>query len=163
MVYIAEPLPRSFHNFYQTKRQPIYMLKMSSYPNSSTLNFKKDNASDIMIGKDFLVFNAVKLLLSEYSVLSTQFCCPKCSIVSTGCIWWILWFCICYASAAHREIFDVNTLIGKLHQLASPNLQEIFIGKYASLDWNKPHSEKQDICRMHFFENYLSFSTGWFS
>ena len=27
-----------------------------------------------------------------------------------------------------REIFSVNTLRGKLHQLGSPNLQDIFIG-----------------------------------
>ena len=39
----------------------------------------------------------------------------------------ILWFSIRYA-AAHREIFGVNTLGGKLYQLGSPNLQEIFIG-----------------------------------
>ena len=32
------------------------------------------------------------------------------------------------AAAARREIFGVNTLRGKLHQLGSPNLQDIFIG-----------------------------------
>ena len=31
--------------------------------------------------------------------------------------------------AARREIFDVNALRGKLHQLGSPNLQDIFIGE----------------------------------
>ena len=43
-------------------------------------------------------------------------------IVSTGCIWWILWFCVGYDTASSREIFDVNALSGKLDQLASPNL-----------------------------------------
>ena len=38
----------------------------------------------------------------------------------------ILWFSVRYA--ARREIFDVNALRGKLHQLGSPNLQHIFIG-----------------------------------
>ena len=42
--------------------------------------------------------------------------------------WWILWFSVRYAAAACREIFGANTLRGKLHQLASPNLQDIFIG-----------------------------------
>ena len=43
---------------------------------------------------------------------------------------WILWFSVCYASAAaaRREIFGVNALRGRLHQLGSPNLQDIFIG-----------------------------------
>ena len=50
-------------------------------------------------------------------------------IVSTGGIRWILWFSIRYAAAAARiEIFGVNALKGKLHQLVSPNLQHIFIG-----------------------------------
>ena len=36
---------------------------------------------------------------------------------------------LCYAAAtAHGEIFSVNALRGKLHQLGSPNLQDIFIG-----------------------------------
>ena len=48
--------------------------------------------------------------------------------VSTGGIRWILWFSVCYAAAVHREIFGINTLRGKLHQLGSPNLQDIFIG-----------------------------------
>ena len=49
-------------------------------------------------------------------------------IVSTGIIRWILWFSVRYAAAAaRREIFGVNALRGKLHQLGSPNLQDIFI------------------------------------
>ena len=48
-------------------------------------------------------------------------------IVSTRGICWILWFSVRYA-AARREIFGVNALRGKLHQLGSPNLQDIFIG-----------------------------------
>ena len=31
-------------------------------------------------------------------------------------------------AAANREIFGVNTLRRKLHQLGSPNLRDIFIG-----------------------------------
>ena len=31
-------------------------------------------------------------------------------------------------AATRREIFGVNTLRRKLHQLGSPNLQDIFIG-----------------------------------
>ena len=31
------------------------------------------------------------------------------------------------AAAAGREIFDVNALRGKLHQLGSPNLQDIYL------------------------------------
>ena len=50
-------------------------------------------------------------------------------IVSTGAIRWILWFSVCYAAATYREIFDVNTLSGNLHQLGSPNLRDIFIGR----------------------------------
>ena len=49
-------------------------------------------------------------------------------IVSTGGIRWILWFSVRYAAAARREIFGVNALRGKLHQLGLPNLQDIFIG-----------------------------------
>ena len=49
-------------------------------------------------------------------------------IVSTGGIQWILWFSVRYAAAARREIFGVNAVRGKLHQLGSPNLQDIFIG-----------------------------------
>ena len=51
-------------------------------------------------------------------------------VVSTGGIWWILWFSVRYAAAAaaRREIFGVNALRGKLHQLGSQNLQDIFIG-----------------------------------
>ena len=49
--------------------------------------------------------------------------------VSTRGIRWILWFSVRYAAAAaHREIFSVNALRGKLHQLGSPNLQDIFFG-----------------------------------
>ena len=52
----------------------------------------------------------------------------KYVIVYTGGIWWILSFSIHnFAAAAHREIFGVNALRGKLHQLGSPNLQDIFI------------------------------------
>ena len=32
------------------------------------------------------------------------------------------------ALATRREIFGVNALRGKLHQLGSPNFQDIFIG-----------------------------------
>ena len=49
-------------------------------------------------------------------------------VVSTGRIWWILWFSVRYAAAARREIFGVNALRGKQQQLGSPNLQDIFIG-----------------------------------
>ena len=56
-------------------------------------------------------------------------------IVSTGGIRGILWFSICYTAAApRREIFDINALRGKLHQLGSPNLQDIFIG--GELHWD---------------------------
>ena len=41
-----------------------------------------------------------------------------------------------YAGAACREIFGVNTLRGKIHQLSSPNLQDIFIGGKLLWDWN---------------------------
>ena len=47
-------------------------------------------------------------------------------IVSTGCLRWILWISV-HSATARREIFGVNTLRGKLHQLGSPNLQDIFI------------------------------------
>ena len=50
-------------------------------------------------------------------------------IVSNGGIWWILYFSIRCATAAHSEIFIFNALRGKLHQLGSPNLQDIFIGR----------------------------------
>ena len=49
-------------------------------------------------------------------------------IVFTGGIRWILWFSVRYAAAVRRAIFGVNALRGKLHQLGSPNLQDIFIG-----------------------------------
>ena len=49
-------------------------------------------------------------------------------IVSTGSIWWILWFSVRYSAAARREIFGVNALRGKQQQLGSPNLQDICIG-----------------------------------
>ena len=52
----------------------------------------------------------------------------QCIFVSTGGIRWILWFSVHYAAAARRKIFGVNALRGKLHQLGSPNLQDIFIG-----------------------------------
>ena len=39
------------------------------------------------------------------------------------------WFSIPYlAAAARREIFDINALRGKLHDLGSPNIQDIFVG-----------------------------------
>ena len=50
-------------------------------------------------------------------------------IVSTGGIRWIIWFSVRYAAAAGREIFSFNALRGKLHQLGSPNLGDIFIGR----------------------------------
>ena len=46
-------------------------------------------------------------------------------IVFIRCIQWVLSFNVCYA-AMHR-VFAINSLSGKLHQLASPNLQDIFI------------------------------------
>ena len=50
-------------------------------------------------------------------------------IASTGSIFWILWFSVHYTAAAvRRQIFGVNALRGKRQQLASPNLQDIFIG-----------------------------------
>ena len=69
----------------------------------------------------------------------------------------------CSLHRCQIEIFNVNTLSGKLNQLASPNLQDIFTGRKASLGLKVTHSEKQDGRRLHFFENYLPFSTGWFS
>ena len=54
-------------------------------------------------------------------------------IVSTRGIQWILWFSVRYAATARRENFGVNALRGKLHQLGSPNLQDIFIGGYEPL------------------------------
>ena len=50
----------------------------------------------------------------------------------------ILWFTFRYAATPRREIFGVNALRGKVHQLGSPNLHD-------------------------FFENHLHFSTGCFS
>ena len=50
-----------------------------------------------------------------------------------GCLRWIHWFSVHHATTARREIFGVNTLRGKLHQLGSPNLQDIFIWGLASL------------------------------
>ena len=53
--------------------------------------------------------------------------------VSDGGIWWVLWLSFCYANAtARREIFGVNALRGKLHQLGSANFQDIFIGRGVS-------------------------------
>ena len=51
-------------------------------------------------------------------------------ILSPKGIRWILWFSIRYAAAAttRREIFGVNALRGKLHQLGPRNLQDIVIG-----------------------------------
>ena len=37
------------------------------------------------------------------------------------------WCFLAFATVMHRESFDVNTLSGKLDQLASPNLQDVFI------------------------------------
>ena len=48
--------------------------------------------------------------------------------VSTGSIRWILWFSVRYTTAAAHRDFGVDALRGKLHQLGSPNLQDIFIG-----------------------------------
>ena len=48
-------------------------------------------------------------------------------IVPTGGTQWILWFSVRYTAATHRDILDVNAL-RKLHQLGSPNLQDIFFG-----------------------------------
>ena len=51
-------------------------------------------------------------------------------IVSTGGIQWILWFSVRYTAVATRtEIFVIDALRGKLHQLGSSNLQGIFIGR----------------------------------
>ena len=49
-------------------------------------------------------------------------------IVSNGGIRWILWLSVHYAAAVRREIFGINALRGKLHQLGLPNLQDIFGG-----------------------------------
>ena len=62
-----------------------------------------------------------KLFLLQLSALKL--------IVSTGGIPWILWFNVRYSADVRREIFGVTTLRGKLHQLGSPNLQDIFIGR----------------------------------
>ena len=43
-------------------------------------------------------------------------------------IWWILGIRYAATATARREIFG-NALRGKLHQLGSPNLQDIFIGR----------------------------------
>ena len=48
--------------------------------------------------------------------------------INTLYIWWILWFSVRYAATTRREIFGVNTLCGKLDQLSSLSLQNIFIG-----------------------------------
>ena len=40
----------------------------------------------------------------------------------------IIWFSVRYTSTG-RDTFNVNALTGKLHQLASPNLEGIFIGR----------------------------------
>ena len=49
-------------------------------------------------------------------------------IVSIKSIQWILWFSLRYTAAECREIFGVNAPREKVHQLGSPNLQDIFIG-----------------------------------
>ena len=66
----------------------------------------------------------IDLVTSAKELLSVP---ERALIVSTGGIWWILWFSV-HCAAARREIFGVNALRGKLHQLGSPNLQDIFIG-----------------------------------
>ena len=38
-------------------------------------------------------------------------------------------FGLAFATVPQRDIFGVNALKGKLHQLGSPNLQDIFIGR----------------------------------
>ena len=64
----------------------------------------------------------------------------------------------------HIHIFGVKALRGKLHQLGSPNLQDIFIGGVTfSGTENSLILKKQDGRRRHFFENNLHFSTGCFS
>ena len=69
---------------------------------------------------------AMHILKSSHKTYSTL---RESIIVFTGGIRWILWFSICYAAAAaRREIFGVNALRGKLHQLGSPNLQDISLG-----------------------------------
>ena len=40
---------------------------------------------------------------------------------------WTHWFSVRYA-AVRKKIFGINALREKLHQLDSPNLQDIFIG-----------------------------------
>ena len=66
----------------------------------------------------------------------------------------ILWLSVRYASA-RREIFGINALRGKLHQLGSPNLQDIFIGGVSFSGEEISLIEKQDGHRGHFFQNYL--------
>ena len=42
---------------------------------------------------------------------------------------WTLWFSVRYA-AVRKEILGINILREKLHQLGSPNLQDIFIWRW---------------------------------
>ena len=72
-----------------------------------------------------LCLRSIKTPLSDF-LLHFHIFCPI--IVSTGGMRRILWFSVRYSAAARREIFGVNALRGKLHQLGSPNLQDFFIG-----------------------------------
>ena len=52
--------------------------------------------------------------------LKLQLLCPP--EASSG------YFGLAFATPPRREIFGVNAVRGKLHQLGSPNLQDIFLG-----------------------------------
>ena len=102
----------------------------------SDLNFDSFFKIRLRVGKFKSVYNSLYALdaSSGYFGLALAML-PRVGIfdlfiVSTGGIRWILWFSVRYAAttAARREIFGVNPLRGKLHQLDSPNLQDIFIG-----------------------------------
>ena len=98
------------------------------------------------------------VVLLQWIHLAFGYRCILTLVVSTGGIQWILWFSVRYAVATVcTEIFSGNALRGKLHQLGSPNLQDIFIGGQASLGRKLASFRKQDGLLGHFFENYLHF------
>ena len=87
-----------------------------------------------------LGYSGLSRILTGKQVLNKRFKSSYevcCNLTVSKSIQWILWFNVHYAAAAstataerfsHREIFNINTLSGKLHMLASPNLKDIFIG-----------------------------------
>ena len=92
-----------------------------------TLNPEQDSNSFKVLNVAPTYFTSV----SEQVNLSANFnyYCPICLsvlIVSRGFVQWKLWFNVRYAAV---EIFYIKVLRGKLHQLASPNLHDIFIGR----------------------------------